>query len=164
MRALSCKTRLNAHREQIHKELQKRNKFDLCNILQPPARGTGFAKVTLGDSLIFGMAQQDVLRICFDVVFYMGLAQWLRSWVLLPYLLGLVSCLHDCLHGLQIPPRSAFGVSCFGPARLLVAWPWHIRPWARHGRASLSRWQPHQVPWKKPGLSAQGVADVAAVT
>lgn len=27
----------------------------------------------------------------------------------------------------------------------------------------LSRWQPHQVPWKKPGLSAQGVADVAAV-
>lgn len=59
-------------------------------------------------SLIFGMAQQDVLRICFDVVFYMGLAQWLRSWVLLPYLLGLVSCLHDCLHGLQIPPRSAF--------------------------------------------------------
>ncbi|CAL1126619.1 unnamed protein product [Cladocopium goreaui] len=28
-------------------------------------------------------------QICFDVVFYMGLAQWLRSWVLLPYLLGL---------------------------------------------------------------------------
>ena len=87
-------------------------------------------------SLIFGMAQQDVLRICFDVVFYMGLAQWLRSWVLLPCLLGLVSCLHDCSYGLQIPPRSAFGVSCFGPARLLVAWPWHIRPWARHGWAS----------------------------
>eukprot|EP00438_Fugacium_kawagutii_P032508 Skav233908 [mRNA] locus=scaffold435:407753:431166:+ [translate_table: standard] len=30
-------------------------------------------------------------QICFDVVFYMGLAQWLRSWVFLPYLLGHVA-------------------------------------------------------------------------
>lgn len=42
-------------------------------------------------------------QICFDVVFYMGLAQWLRSWVLLPYLLGLwllglgVSVLRHCI-------------------------------------------------------------------
>ncbi|CAK9049729.1 Ankyrin-2 [Durusdinium trenchii] len=28
-------------------------------------------------------------QIFFDVVFYMGLAEWLRSWIFLPYLLGL---------------------------------------------------------------------------
>lgn len=128
---------LNAHREQIHKELQKQNEFDLCNILQPPRDSQRLlSDETQNLFADLRVAQQDVLRICFDVVFYMGLAQWLRSWVLLPYLLGLVSCpscLHDCLYGLRILPRSAFGVSCFGPARLLVAWPWHIRPWARHG-------------------------------
>jgi len=47
-------------------------------------------------------------QICFDVVFYMGLAQWLRSWVLLPYLLGFwllglgISVLG---HGMDEPPE-----------------------------------------------------------
>ena len=30
-------------------------------------------------------------RIFFDVVFYMGLAEWLRSWIFLPYLLGILA-------------------------------------------------------------------------